>query len=296
MANGHVEIHDPFSDGGRPVSRSGNEAASEKSGMEDTTEFRMLMAYTQRRRPFNLNNNGSADCPKPPSGHADVLDSANQTVKPKKKKKKKKVLSKIFFQCVKPPKEDPPEDGEVRPAGETNGDKLLSFRSAHSGGGLKGGSEEEDLEEVVSQLIKVADKIPFSPPEVEEDSPEEDASVEKLIGLLLREHGDRLNESVELKKALQSAEAYMSYTFFEKLMQTLLRKMGLWSQDPDASQKTQIAVTCEVTSRLSAADTLPMNRLLGYGATYLKTHSSPWAQHHGGYEEALNSDEEDEVH
>ncbi|XP_053719220.1 apoptosis facilitator Bcl-2-like protein 14 isoform X2 [Synchiropus splendidus] len=292
MANGHVEIHDPFSDSGRPVSRSSNEATSEKSRMEDTMEFRVLMAYTQRRRPSNLNNNGSADCP---SAHAGVLDSANQTVKPKKKKKKKKVLSKIF-QCVKPPKEDPPEDGEVRPAGETNGDKPLSFRSAHSVGGLKGGSEEEDLEEVVSQLIKMADKIPFSPPEVEEDSPEEDASIGKLIGLLLRDQGDKLNESVELRKALQSAGAYMSYTFFEKLMQTLLRKMGLRSQDPDASQKTQIAVTCEVTSRLSAADTLPMNRLLGYGATYLKTHSSPWAQHHGGYEEALNSDDEDEVH
>ncbi|KAM9824627.1 uncharacterized protein ACB057_000400 [Neosynchiropus ocellatus] len=300
MANGHVEIHDPFSDSSRRLSKTNDETTSEKSAMENTVEFRMLMAYTQRRRPANLNEKGSADFPKSPTGHIDVVDSAKQTIEQvkekKKKKKKKKMRLPNIFKCVKPPKEDHPDEDDVGPAGGTNGKSF--FRSAQTGGGRKGvgeEGEEEDVEEVVSQVIKVADKIPFSPPEVEEDCPAEDASVEKLIGLLLREQGDSLNESEELKKALRSAEAHMSYTFFENLMQTLLRKMGLWSQDPDASQKTQIAVTCEVTSRLTAADTLPMNRLLGYGATYLQRHYSPWAQHHGGYEEAFYSEDEDEV-
>lgn len=39
----------------------------------------------------------------------------------------------------------------------------------------------------------------------------------------------------------------------------------------------------QVASRLSAADTLPMNRLLGFGAKYLQTHYSAWAAQQGGY-------------
>eukprot|EP00064_Thunnus_orientalis_P015622 superscaffoldBa00002932_g15677 len=111
--------------------------------------------------------------------------------------------------------------------------------------------------------------------------------VEKVIGLLLRESGDRLNER-ELKNASIAAELFRDYRFFDTLITTLLRRMGLWTPDPDApgpqmSPKTQIAVTCEVTSRLSAVDTLPMNRLLGFGATYLQNHYSSWAEQQGGY-------------
>lgn len=48
-----------------------------------------------------------------------------------------------------------------------------------------------------------------------------------------------------------AAELFRNYGFFEKVMRTLLRRMGLVNSDPDrlgpqASPKTQIAVTCEV--------------------------------------------------
>lgn len=39
----------------------------------------------------------------------------------------------------------------------------------------------------------------------------------------------------------------------------------------------------QVTSRLAAANTLPMNRMLYHGARYLQDHYSSWAQQHGGY-------------
>nr|XP_019960408.1 PREDICTED: apoptosis facilitator Bcl-2-like protein 14 [Paralichthys olivaceus] len=120
--------------------------------------------------------------------------------------------------------------------------------------------------------------------------------VERLIGLLLRETGDRLNEK-ELKDLSLAKELFWNYAFFKRIITTLLTRMGMRTSDPDspgphASPKTQIAVACEATSRLSAMDTQPMNRLLGYGSRYLKEYYSSWAQEHGGYDAALESDEE----
>ncbi|KAF3859365.1 hypothetical protein F7725_021764 [Dissostichus mawsoni] len=110
--------------------------------------------------------------------------------------------------------------------------------------------EEDDLKdvEVASRLTDIADEIPFLPPDVETDAAE-DENVERIIGLLLRESGDRLNES-ELNGSGISLELFSDYNFFRRLMQTLLMRMGLRSPDPDspgpkASPKTQIAVTCE---------------------------------------------------
>lgn len=106
--------------------------------------------------------------------------------------------------------------------------------------------------------------------------------VEKVIGLLLRESGDKLNEEVRNKlldhvgkssfvkvwhlsmpkKCKMSfclrqinikklGELFSNYGFFERVINTLLTRMGLISPQPDAlgpqsSPKTQIAVTCEV--------------------------------------------------
>lgn len=39
----------------------------------------------------------------------------------------------------------------------------------------------------------------------------------------------------------------------------------------------------QVTSRLSAVDSLPMSRGLGFGAKYLQDHFSSWAKQQGGY-------------
>lgn len=106
--------------------------------------------------------------------------------------------------------------------------------------------------------------------------------VEKVVALLLREAGDKLDQEVrafpilpiklcwnslihhlwliflfflQIKDVSIAAEVFRNYSFFENVMKTLLRKMGLMSSEPDhlgpqASYKTQIAVTCEVRSGL----------------------------------------------
>ncbi|CAB1333748.1 unnamed protein product [Coregonus sp. 'balchen'] len=60
-------------------------------------------------------------------------------------------------------------------------------------------------------------------------------------------------------------------------------------------QKSQPSLLHQVTSRLSAVDSLPMSRVLGFGAKYLQDHFSSWARQQGGYEEAFVNDDEEEV-
>lgn len=100
--------------------------------------------------------------------------------------------------------------------------------------------------------------------------------MEKLIGILLRECADNFDERVtrvslhlgnllshsaaffirfhtpqDLEEALRSTQLFWNYGFFERLIKTLLKRMGLFNADPEApgpqtSPKAQMAVACEV--------------------------------------------------
>ncbi|KAF1372174.1 hypothetical protein PFLUV_G00262440 [Perca fluviatilis] len=290
MANGHVEIHDPFSNPNSPKS------TSDTDSMEDTVEFRLLMAYAARRRPENKSS--TQDVPTSLRGGTDANGSSPQTpgVTEKEEKKRKKKWKKgwkslpTLFSCIKPQTgaEEPPQNNvNQRDVDDRCGD-VVSISE-----------EEDELKDLAGKLTNIADEIPFIPPDLETDSPAVDVNVEKTIGLLLRESGDRLNEK-ELKDAGVATELFWNYSFFKLLMTTLLTRMGLRCPNPDspgpkASPKTQIAVTCEITSRLSALNTLPSNRLLDHGARYLQHYYSSWVQQQGGYEEAFYSDDEDDI-
>ncbi|KAL0962693.1 hypothetical protein UPYG_G00344070 [Umbra pygmaea] len=98
-----------------------------------------------------------------------------------------------------------------------------------------------------------------------------------------------------LKDASLFSELFGSYNFYERTISTFLWRLGLTSDPRDQeSPKTQIALTCEATSRLSVVDSLPMNQMLGFGAKYLQDHFSTWARQQGGYTKAL-ADDDDEV-
>ncbi|XP_034529935.1 apoptosis facilitator Bcl-2-like protein 14 [Notolabrus celidotus] len=281
MENGHVKIHDPFTN---HKNLSTTSSTSDSDGMEDTPEFRLLMAYAQRRRRDTPADEGQIELEAqglPANGSPQAPGKAKEERK-KKRKKGWKRLSKILS-CISPrsePKGESPADGMCR-----TGD----FR------GGRDSTEDEKLEEAANRLTEIADAIPFTPPEVETDSADD---VEKVIGLLLRDVGDGLTERGDLRRAM--VDILWNYGFFERLMTTLLTRMGILPSNPEnpepqTSSRRQIAVTCEVASRLSAADTLPSNRLLGLGARYLQEHHTTWAQQQGGYEEAFYSEDEDDI-
>lgn len=56
-----------------------------------------------------------------------------------------------------------------------------------------------------------------------------------------------------------------------------------------SQKETEIALTFELTSRLNAMDSHPMNRVLGFGAKYLQDYLSPWVNQQGGYVSALKT-------
>lgn len=106
MANGHVEIHDPFSN--NDVASSDPEPTSQTTSMEDTVEFRLLMAYSQRRRPKprlvpNVRLQGQMDPPSPQK------DGEEKTERKRKRKGVKGVFR--MFNCIKPQTKhhEPPE-------------------------------------------------------------------------------------------------------------------------------------------------------------------------------------------
>ncbi|XP_037317913.2 apoptosis facilitator Bcl-2-like protein 14 [Pungitius pungitius] len=289
MANGQVEIHDPFAE---PVSSPdrGPEPPSDSDSMEPTVEFRVLMAYAKRRRPQKAAPSEEAEAP---SAHTPDQTETDEQQQPTRRRKKKKMRMKRWtrsiFSCIKPQTED-----QAQSRGSSHPD--VHDRCAPPKGAAEVDEvEDEELNEVAERLTKMADEIPFVRPDLETDSVE-DETVEKLIGVLLRDTGDKLNEA-ELKDL--TIKLSWDYGLFKLLMSTFLTRMGLRSPHPDspgpkASPKTQIAVACEVTSRLVGFNPLPRNRLLDHGARYLQHYYSPWAQQHGGYEEAFYSDDEDD--
>lgn len=301
MENGHVEIHDVLTRGSGGGS-SEPESPSDAGSTEGSVEFRLIMAYAARRRP-------AKELESPPqddaNGTAPVrTDPEERSAARRKKKKGWKRLPSIL-KCVKPQTEEPeasPPEQQLPPAGN----KLDAHsKRLHPETPRPPAAETENhdpMAAVASRLTSLVNDIPFVPPDIEADAPEVTGShsreVEAMIGLLLRKAGDRLNEK-ELKDANIAAELFWNYSFFRSLVNAVLTRMGLRRADPDApgpqaSPKTQIAVACEITSRLSAVETLPMSRLLDHGARYLQDFYSPWAGQQGGYEAAFQEDEDDE--
>lgn len=301
MANGDLEIPKPLSNHNNHTTSINCEpkSTSNTNNMEGTVEFRVMMAYAQRRRPTKdiesptQEGPGTPDSVAPPNEPSSPQTPA-ETEKERKKGKKKKALKRLskIFQCLKPQIQDdepPPTPVDRSFSAGRNPVVIPSLVK-----------EEEEFDKVAHRLTQIANEIPFTPPEIEEDSPSHDENVEKIIGLILREAGDKLNEE-ELKNASIDMRLFMNYDFFKNVMTALLRRMGLINSEPDAlgpqaSPKTQIAVTCEVTNRLSGLNTHPMSRMLDHGARYLQEYYSSWIEQQDGYEEAFKDEDEDEVH
>ncbi|XP_034019058.1 apoptosis facilitator Bcl-2-like protein 14 [Thalassophryne amazonica] len=304
MANGHVDICDPASN----HNANGHIVPKPASSMEDTVEYTLLMVYATRRQP-NKDTDTPAQNQIPASLAASDASFNQMPVKTEQKKKRKKWRG-FTFTCLRSQTDD--ALSEAASKHDQNRPSEAGFRSgpleftSESGGDVRGahrddGSENDKLEVAVSRLTEIADQIPFTPPEIEADSeyvPEDD-NIEKLIGLLLRESGDEFNRKV-LRDSSLTAELRGNYSFFERLVSAFLEKMGIATSDPNslgpqASPKTKLAITCEVSSRLSAVDQQLTRPLLGFGARYIQHNFSAWATQHGGYEDALNEDDDDNV-
>ncbi|XP_072551135.1 apoptosis facilitator Bcl-2-like protein 14 [Salminus brasiliensis] len=148
--------------------------------------------------------------------------------------------------------------------------------------------------DVVENLAHIVDGAPLVPDDVVTDGGE--SVIQRLVELL-KESGDELNERIqrdhELLRYLQNS---FSYSVFEKLVSSFIGSVVPSRKEKDdvGEQKTQIAWTFEMTSRLRALDLQPMNRVMGFGAQYLHQNFAQWIQQHGGWEKVFNRDESDD--
>lgn len=115
MANGHVEIHDPLAKNN--VASSDADPTSQTTSMDDTVEFRLLMAYSQRRRPRTqpkVNFCGQMDPPSPQEDREVKME-----VKRNRNRKGVKGVLRLFT-CIKPrvKNDEPSEPASVGSAPE----------------------------------------------------------------------------------------------------------------------------------------------------------------------------------
>ncbi|XP_048862696.1 apoptosis facilitator Bcl-2-like protein 14 isoform X2 [Brienomyrus brachyistius] len=230
--------------------------------LEHTMEYKILKAYMKRRRPKGTT--------------LEIADHDMQKVSCKRVKKRK-ILK--FFCCVHPQTE------ELNPRPKKDR-RVIQFRCLNG---------DDGAVEVADQLMKIADSVPISSIEkgdIEADGPEEDV-IQEIVELL-KESGDKLNEEVKNKNLAQRMQDIFDYDFFKKVTDTFLQHMGSYG-NPTA-KKAEIALAVEVTSRMTAMGNHPMNRVLGFGVKYLQENHSAWIQQHGGWDNAFDSNKDDEVH
>ncbi|XP_038156116.1 apoptosis facilitator Bcl-2-like protein 14 [Cyprinodon tularosa] len=312
MEDGQVENHVPKPANGMEVNtHMDSKLNSDVENIEDTVEFKLMRAYAQRRRPKKVDphkENGKALTDYSNDADPTPGQTTEKTGKEEgKKKRKKKTIwrhLKPILKCVRPQT----DEMETTPtpatptSDETQDDPTLRcFPMAFTLDGDHDSSKDEDeLGEVASRVIGLADELELTEPpsELEADCPEDALSkddLEKTIGLLLRCKGDDLNKKFD--ELHIAADLFLNYNFFSKLLNAFFVRIGFRNSQsdalgPQAGNKTQVAATLEITSRLSSVEGLPRSRLFEHGARYLQEYYSSWAQQQGGYEAIFQDDEE----
>lgn len=174
MANGHVEIHDPFTN-----NNVATDPNSQTADLDTTVEFRLLMVYNQRRHPIRVPDGAIHGQMAPPTPETDM------EVKPKPKKKRRGMKS-VFgmCSCMRPQMKtvdlSDREETNFRSGNFPVGEfwkqnfffRLLLPSDLNSRSCLSDVSEEEkdELDEAAGKLTEIADDIPFIPPDIETDS------------------------------------------------------------------------------------------------------------------------------
>ncbi|XP_030903841.2 apoptosis facilitator Bcl-2-like protein 14 [Melopsittacus undulatus] len=169
-------------------------------------------------------------------------------------------------------------------------------------------SETPDVNHIADKLAKLVTSRPQEPPsdvsskisDLTDGSQSKERDEEQIIQTivsLLKQAGDQLEEKVRKDSGLCQHFKDMSYTFFERITDLFLEDVSANStSEPEGQvQCKKVAYTMEVATRLTPVDNHPMNRVLGFGAKYLREHFRPWIQNQGGWEKALTSLGQEEV-
>ncbi|KAA0720759.1 hypothetical protein E1301_Tti011488 [Triplophysa tibetana] len=241
---------------------------------EDSLEFRLLMAYTRKRRPTDSRLQKTS---------TEQKTSTQEDNSERNKKKKKSFRKRIscLVKCIKPKTDDPIDSNDTRQPAALCSDS----------------DNVDEVEDMANKLTEVSNSVHFP----ESDKLESDAShsqdealLQRIVDLL-KEHGDRLNEEIIADKVLsESLRASLNYGFFRRVMESFCRSAATPELPPQQEpEKTTVALICEATSKLFGVDHHPMTRVLGFGARYLQDKFPMWISRNIDNAEV---EDEEEVH
>lgn len=206
----------------------------------DSLEFRLLMAYINKRRPTDTRLR--QDVPQ------------KERIKPKVSRKKKF----SFLKCIKPQTDDNNDRPAPQPA------TLQDVKV-------------DEIEKVADVLTEVSDSLDI-PSEIAEDGEDGNVDVAKQLAEMLRTHGDDLDERIKANlKLSEILKSSFRYSFFQKVLESFC--ISVSSDVPPPQQKDEkmnVALICEATSLLSSISLHPINLVLGFGAIYLQEKYPTW--------------------
>ncbi|XP_062932441.1 apoptosis facilitator Bcl-2-like protein 14 [Cynocephalus volans] len=121
----------------------------------------------------------------------------------------------------------------------------------------------------------------------------EEQVIAKIVELL-KSSGDQMERELKKGKALVSSfPDELSYSVCKTIIDQFLRGVDTRGESEIKAQGFKAALAIDVIAKLTAIDNHPMNRVLGFGAKYLKENFSPWVQQHGGWEKILGISHEE---
>uniref|UniRef100_A0A8C5PKD1 Apoptosis facilitator Bcl-2-like protein 14 n=1 Tax=Leptobrachium leishanense TaxID=445787 RepID=A0A8C5PKD1_9ANUR len=250
---------------------------------ENGIEFRLLMAYAQRSRSASIFQHiNEAATVEGVSEMEGTIPADHKAQKPSKTRTKKSKWPKLLTPMC------------LRPVSGKKKKKSLKVNDA--------GPEDAvvtKLQKIVRQhsefdgLITSFRGLPRTL-SLETDSQGDEELIREIVKIL-QDCGDRVNEEMKKNNSLLARfRNALSYEFFSTLTNTFLTQSVPCSGQEAVLQKTKVALCFDVATKLTTLDNQPMNRVLGFGAQYIKDHYTPWIQRHGGWEKALNTESEEE--
>ncbi|XP_040293103.1 apoptosis facilitator Bcl-2-like protein 14 [Bufo bufo] len=272
---------------------------------EDSIEFRVLMVYAQRTLPNNKFQDLMSQTPVKKKeaetsngeGHTVGNGPANSLKKkgkkkkgaatsngeghkvddgpsatPKKKEKKRSRHWRLFPKCLQPPR----DKEEIKFRSDENPDDTRFREIVQRLKSIVQGLEKQDHESATFRVLKRL-------PSIQHDGDGEEDLIKDIVEIL-RAEGDKMNKEIVQEQRLQ---ANWSYSFFQKLTEAYVSQMIPASELEDIQQTSKIALCIHATTKLTALDSHPMNRMFGFGARYLKENYSQWIQQQGGWEKAM---------
>ncbi|KAG8438722.1 hypothetical protein GDO86_005061 [Hymenochirus boettgeri] len=269
---------------------------------ENSMEYKVLMAYAQRqlsnskyqhlikKGPSAPASSPTIDgvCPEKsaPNNSNGAEGNCSRETLEKPKKKKRGWRKKLLPSCIRAEKERDEKD----PRTVSRTDDPETFR----------------VNAIVRRLRKIVKNHP-SPDEsmfrtlqrgtsVEADGDDDnyDQLIKELVHIL-RTAGDQVTKHMEQDRTfLQRLRGAMSYDFFKKMAEVYLSESVPPSMTESEEKSSKLALCIDVTTRLTTLESQPMNKVLGFGAKYLKDNYSPWIHQQGGWEKVMGIQEEKE--